>query len=178
MFVDHASTPIYGQPTIRYGSYGIWGAQDIPLTVLEQTVVSRKPSFGIITGLPAVDPNSNHAWYDNLLQAGASTLPSMSISGWMETPGDRNNLPIVFRDYNYRYTFGDLIALYMEGRATQSPNALRTIDPEYFRDGYGRVFRNPRITDFSSNFVEGRPLRQTFSITFQLTEGGILGVYV
>lgn len=141
----------------------------VPLTLTSYAPATRNAKVNEVGVLPIITPD-NMAYSANTLLLGGTELPKITFEGFMDTPTvDFNGWQLPELTLNeIRYTYADLIAMYVEGRAAQTPTGYGRVDPLSFRDPYGRVYDNPRILDFSASYVESVPGRNNFSMTLKV----------
>lgn len=170
------STPIFNRPVLHYTGVGVYPAVDIPVVLTTYKVASSVAKTLNIIGIPWISQTANNAIGGNTLGWAAPELPKLQLEGFYETPSDNVNgniLPALMRGpVTTRLSFGDFITMNLEGRGNilnelQAP----AIHPEWFRDPYGRVYTDPRVFDFQATYVPGRPQRQNFTMTLQVTKG-------
>lgn len=142
----------------------------IPLLITTYSGPTRAPSVNQVPLLPLIDPKSNLAYGGNTLSLGVNQLAKIKMEGTIDTPGVETTVAGEPRKLNIssitagttKLTYGDLIALCLEGRVSATYSRY---DPIWFRDPFGRYYNNPRILDYQANYVEAVPNRTTFSIT-------------
>lgn len=139
---------------------------EIPLVLTAYTSVTRVPTTGLIGTIPIID--DNFAYGGQTVSVGNIQLPKVSMEGHIDTPVTDSGgwqLPnIVLSGRNL--TYADLIAMYLEGRA--SAVGWRRIDPLWFRDPYGRTYNSPFIMDFTATYVEAVPGRNNFTLQLKV----------
>lgn len=184
--MDHTSeTGVYNQPQLVYPappSVTINGSSvstiTIPLLLTTFSGSSRKPTVAQQSFIPII-VNGGLAYGGNALSLGPSELPKIQLEGTIDTPmvdesaggavprTDKFFIPNVLVFGYFRYTYGQLIAMFLEGRGAYSTTWGR-VDPTSFRDPYGRVYANPRVLDFTASYVEGVPGRNSFTMQLKV----------
>lgn len=171
-------SPTYNSPQLVYPAIGANPALTIPLHITDYKVSTRNAKMNPITGLPLLHPLSNNAVRGVQIGAGTMELPKIVLAGHIDTPSETIG---VYRLPSFKWrgqvqvlriTYGDFIAMCMEGRANQFDTAIFSIiDPTHFRDPFGRMYYLPRVTSFTGSYLEGVPCRQNFQMTLNLTAG-------
>lgn len=147
----------------------------IPMIVTVQGVPKRTPKVNIVTGLSLRHLGTNLSYGGTTISEGNVELPKMQIEGTIDTPTEdagKYRVSSVMLG-GFRITYAEFILKCFEG--TASTPTWRKIEPLRYRDPYGRIFENPRILDFSGNFVEAVPGRTAFSLqlqTINISQGG------
>lgn len=168
------ATTTYSQPEIAFptisgltnGGVAVTPTVYIPLLVTNYVAPTRAASVGTVGVIPIIS-NKGLAYGGQAVMTGNLTLPKVKVEGHIDTPLISNTNPLSNIQLNgFRLHYADLIAMYLEGRASAA--GWERIDPSYFRDPYGRVFNNPRILDFNASYVEAVPGRTNFSLTLKV----------
>lgn len=150
----------------------------VQMTITNHTMPSRKAKVNTLSTIPLINVQNNTTWGGHAVSVGGKEFPKVQIEGHIDTPTDSDHLPLVtVQATGQRMTYGELILAYTEGRVEAVPLDLgpdwqgmiwRRTDPIWYRDAYGRVFSNPKIIDFTANYVEAVPGRTTFSLQLVL----------
>lgn len=102
----------------------------------------------------------------------AHILPRISIEGFIDTPCTQQGeyfLPTIVDTMGIKYTYAEVIAMMLEGRANSDPAyGWERLDPLWYRDPWGRIYGGPRILDFSATYVEGVPERNQFTMVLKV----------
>lgn len=139
---------------------------DIPMVVTSYTPVSRGATVGVLGSIPIIDEGFSYG--GQTVAVGNIALPKLSVEGFMDTPtvaSGAYQLPDILLS-SIRLTYGELIAMYFEGRAASS--GWGRVDPTWFRDPYGRVYNSPYIMDFSATYVQAVPGRTNFTLQLKV----------
>jgi hypothetical protein len=123
------------------------------------------------TMLPIMTPEGL-SYGGQVVTYGPHTLPRVVIEGFMDTPCSRVGeylTPQLIDTSGIRYTYAEVITMMLEGRANYLVGGgWERLDPLWFRDPWGRLYLAPRILDFTSNYVEGIPERNQFTLTLKI----------
>lgn len=172
IYEHDSDSGIFDQPLLSYGAIsgltvsGSSGAIQIPLVLTSYKGPRRTPKIGTVTTIPVM--NENYSFGGNTQAEGASELPKIQIEGQFDTPGVISSglyLYDIVIGGTTRISYGELIAMCFEGRAFTDFGFWLPTNPTSFRDPYGRVYNNPRVSAFTATYTEGAPMRQTFSMT-------------
>lgn len=140
----------------------------IPLILTQYTSPNSGSKVGTISTLPSTDvyDPSNSAYGGLRVAEGGSELSKINLAGTIDTPAIiGNTLALPYPSTGgVNATYGDLIAMYTEGRS----NNWNRVDPLWYRDPYGRMYYTPRILTYQASYIEGVPTRLNFTMTLAI----------
>lgn len=146
----------------------------IPLRLTSYSGVNRKRTISSKQSIGKLTLSTNTVSNSNFIGQSKMVLPTITISGEMDSPTSTSgnySLPSTSYPTNasntYKLTYPDIIAACLEGRVYELNGSTKTygvIQPNWFRDPFGRLFTGVEVRSFSAAFVEGVPGRHTFNM--------------
>lgn len=187
---SYSSLDTSGSPAIAFGSHSFikghsnQGVDElsssivIPLRVKAYNTPAAKMPTNVQGAGTILDPGSDQAFGGTFASHGTRELTKLSIDGEIDTPMTLLNdwrVPALYienpadeEDESNRITYGELIAYYLSGQLNVADNNWGVQNPSWFRDPFGRVYNNPRVLDYTANYVEAVPGRTTFNMVMKI----------
>lgn len=166
-------TNVYNQPALAFKyspDISIPGGPSpviVPMTLTVSGVptAASTPTQVIVT--PIVMP-SGLVVGSNVLGDAPINQPRISLEGTMDTPltiDGTDHVPAILVNNTIRITWAEYVVMCMEGRVTSTYTRW---DPLWYRDPFGRQYNNPRIVDFTAQYVEAVPGRTSFTMQLKV----------